>query len=98
MEFGVQAKTDNFLKVIKDGNGVELLGPRKLVEYEIQEEVMQVYSVNNVSRAVLKFVFRRRMEYHVASTFLQVKAQELDLFPCIIKKITVKRLIKIQSL
>ena len=72
MDFGVQAKTDNFLKIVMDGKGVELLGQRKLLEYEIQSEEMQVYSRNNISRAVIKFVFRRRMEYHVASTFLQV--------------------------
>ena len=44
---------------------------RKLVEYEIQKEVLHVHSVNNISRAYLKFVFRRRIEYHIANTILQ---------------------------
>ncbi len=46
---------------------------RTLVEYEIQLEDLQIGSVNNISRASLKFVFRRRMEFHVANTFLQVR-------------------------
>ena len=46
---------------------------RKLVEYEILAERLQIISLNNVSHAVMKFVFRRRSEYHVANTFLQVR-------------------------
>ena len=94
MEYEIQGKTENWLKLEKDGEGVELLGEklilyksfmyfwnlhilcisasRLLLEYEIQKEVLQTTSVNNVSRAYLKFVFRRRIEYHVTSTFLQV--------------------------
>jgi hypothetical protein len=45
---------------------------RTLVEYEIQKEDLQIASVNNISQAKLKFVFRRRMEYHVTNTFMQV--------------------------
>ena len=45
---------------------------RTLVEYEIQMEDLQISSENNISKAELKFVFRRRMEFHVANTFLQV--------------------------
>ena len=44
---------------------------RTLVEYEIQMEHLQISSENNISKAELKFVFRRRMEFHVANTFLQ---------------------------
>ena len=44
---------------------------RILVEYIIQKEELQTTSVNNFSRANVKFVFRRRMEYHVTNTFLQ---------------------------
>lgn len=46
-------------------------GLRDLVEYEIQLEDLQVMSVNNFSRAVVKVVFRRNMEYHVTNIFLQ---------------------------
>ena len=45
---------------------------RYLVEYEIQKEALQISSFQNISRAELKFVFRRRMEFHVTNTFLQV--------------------------
>ena len=72
MDFEVQGKTEQWLKLEKDGTGVEFLASRLLVEYEIQKEVLQVGSKNNISRAHLKFVFRRRMEYHVTNTFLQV--------------------------
>ena len=72
MDFEVQGKTEQWLKLEKDGTGVEFLASRLLVEYEIQKEILQVGSKNNISRAHLKFVFRRRMEYHVTNTFLQV--------------------------
>ena len=50
-----------------------ILASRYLVEYEIQKEALQISSFQNISRAELKFVFRRRMEFHVTNTFLQVK-------------------------
>ena len=43
----------------------------ELVEYEIQLVVLNTTSVNNISRAMAKVVFRRRMIYHVTNTFLQ---------------------------
>ncbi len=49
-----------------------LLGPRELVEYEIQLEQLHVTSSNNISQAIVTIVFRRRMEFHVTNTFLQV--------------------------
>ena len=70
--FEVQGKTDNFIRLSKDGpGGVEFLSSRKLVEYEIQMEALQFRSVNNISQGVVKFVFRRNMEFHVTNTFLQ---------------------------
>ena len=44
---------------------------RKLVEYEFQKEIIVIESENDVSVAVLKIVFRRRVEYHLTNTFLQ---------------------------
>ena len=41
------------------------------MEYEIQMEALEMISVNNISRAEVKIVFRRRMEFHVTNTFLQ---------------------------
>lgn len=41
------------------------------MEYEIQLEELGITSVNRISRAVAKIVFRRRMEFHVTNTFLQ---------------------------
>ena len=34
-------------------------------------EALQFRSVNNISQGIVKFVFRRRMEFHVTNTFLQ---------------------------
>ena len=73
MHFEVQGKTDNFVQMVKDGNGVEFLSSRTLVEYEIQSEALEVTSHHNVSVAKVKIVFRRQMMYHVASTILQVQ-------------------------
>ena len=56
------------------------LGPRMLEEYEIQMEDLQIKSVNNISQAIVKFVFRRRIEYHVTKTFLQVGIKRLDIW------------------
>ena len=43
-----------------------------LEEYEIQLEDLQVKSSNNISHGSVKFVFKRRIEYHITKTFLQV--------------------------
>ena len=72
MEFEIKGKPDNWLVFIQDDRGVEYKDNRLLVEYEIQKEVLQTTSVNNYSRAYVKFVFVRRWEYHVFNTFLQV--------------------------
>ena len=56
------------------------LGPRMLEEYEIQMEDLQIKSVNNISQAIVKFVFRRRIEYHVTKTFLQVNILMLIIY------------------
>ena len=72
MVFEVQGKTDNFVKLSKDTDpGIEFLSARKLVEYEIQMEALEFKSVNNISLGIVKFVFRRNMEFHVTNTFLQ---------------------------
>ena len=72
MTFEVQGKTDKYIKLSKDSKpGIEFLSSRKLVEYEIQMEALEFRSVNNVSQGVVKFVFRRNMEFHVTNTFLQ---------------------------
>lgn len=73
MIFEVQGKTDNYVELVKDGDGVEFLSSRYLVEYEIQTEDLQVQSVKNISVATVKIVFRRQMFYYVLSTFLQVR-------------------------
>ena len=70
MVFEVQGKTEQYVQLEQDGQGIEFLGGRELVEYEIQMETMEVTS-NNISRAIYKIVFRRKMEYHVTNTFLQ---------------------------
>ena len=46
-------------------------GGKVLVEYEIQMQSLEVVSVNNISQAIVKIVFRRRFEFHVTNTFLQ---------------------------
>ena len=47
---------------------------RTLEEYEILKEVLEIRSIRNTSQASVKIVFRRRIEYHVTKTFLQVLA------------------------
>ena len=71
MVFAVQGQTDNYVKLARDGIGIEFLGGRFLVEYEIQKETLKILSHNNISQAEVRIVFRRRMEYHVTNTFLQ---------------------------
>ena len=43
-----------------------------LEEYEILKEVLEINSIRNISWASVKIVFRRRIEYHIKKTFLQV--------------------------
>ena len=73
MIFEVQGKTEKYIKLSKDegSKGIEFLASRKLVEYEIQMEDLVFQSTNNISQGVVKFVFRRNMEFHVTNTFLQ---------------------------
>ena len=72
MIFEVQGKTDTYVKLVKDEEGVSFLASRFLVEYEIQAEALEVKSKNSTSVATVKIVFRRKVQYYVASTFLQV--------------------------
>ena len=44
---------------------------RVLAEYTILKEVFKTTSVSNMSHAYAEFVLRRRVEYHITSTFLQ---------------------------
>jgi hypothetical protein len=71
MIFEVLDGTDDFVRLEKDGSGVELIGVHELMEYEIQMEVLHIETVDQTSRAVVKIVFRRNMEFHVTNTFLQ---------------------------
>jgi hypothetical protein len=71
MVFEIQGKTEDYVKLERDGAGIEFIGGRELVEYEIQMEALHIESVNRISRAVVKIVFRRNMEFHVTNTFLQ---------------------------
>ena len=84
MIFEVQGKTDNYVELVKDEDGVEFLSSRFLVEYEIQTEDLQVQSVKNISVATVKIVFRRQMFYYVLSTFLQVRVlfETMSLYGC----------------
>ena len=44
-----------------------------LEEYEMLKEDLHTTSFKNVSHAIVKFAFRRRIEYHVTNTFTQVQ-------------------------
>ena len=68
MIFEIQGKTDNYVKLVKDGEGIELLSSPMLVEYEIQAWQLNTESANNISLARAIIVFRRRMEHHVSNT------------------------------
>ena len=47
------------------------IGPKTLLEYTIEKEVLYTLSHKNISRAIVKFVFQRRIEYHIANTISQ---------------------------
>ena len=49
---------------------------RMLDEYEILKIFLEITSVKNSSRASVKIVFKRRIEYHLTNTFLQVFIKE----------------------
>ena len=71
MEYALLGWTTDFLKLEIDGQGVEYLGERWLVEYLIRQEVAFIKERQNTSWAVVVIVFQRRMEYHVTNTILQ---------------------------
>ena len=73
IEFKVQGKTEEFVKLVQDGRGVEFESRVDLVEYKIQMQDLKILtSKDDISVAQVRVVFQRKMEYHVANTFLQV--------------------------
>ena len=44
-----------------------------LEEYEILKEVLYTSSIKNISHATVKIAFKRRIAYHLKSTFAQVR-------------------------
>ena len=50
-----------------------LEGSRMIEEYEILKEVLYTTTVKNMSNAKVKIAFKRRIEYHLKSTFAQVR-------------------------
>ena len=61
-------------------NHIAFTGKRQMVEYEVLTEVLKIKSdKNNFSVASLQFVFRRKMEYHVSNTFVQVPTLNDDM-------------------
>ena len=49
-----------------------------LEQYEIVKEVLEITSIRNISRASVKIVFRRRVEYHIKKTYLQASVYESE--------------------
>ena len=56
-----------------------------LDEYEILKEILEITSIGNMSRASVKIVFRRRIEYHIKKTFLQVLTKLIFIITSLIK-------------
>ena len=48
-----------------------------LEEYEILKEVLYTSSIKNISHATVKIAFKRRIAYHLKSTFAQVRTKYL---------------------
>ena len=48
-----------------------------LEEYEILKEVLYTSSIKNISHATVKIAFKRRIAYHLKSTFAQVRTRYL---------------------
>ena len=46
-----------------------------LEEYEILKEVLYTSSIKNISHATVKIAFKRRIAYHLKSTFAQVRTR-----------------------
>jgi len=71
MVFALQGFTKEFIAMEGDGIGVEYLGKRQLLEYEIQDWKLFIDNTGEMSQAEVKIVFRRNIEYHVYGVFLQ---------------------------
>jgi len=71
MVFALQGFTKEFIAMEGDGIGVEYLGKRQLLEYEIQDWKLFIDNTQEMSQAEVKIVFRRNIEYHVYGVFLQ---------------------------
>ena len=71
MVFEILGNSDKYVTFMADEKGAELLGSTKMVEYIVKKVELQTKSVNNVSQATVKFVFQRRIEYHITGTITQ---------------------------
>ena len=71
MVFEILGNSDKYVTFMADEKGAELLGSTQMVEYIVKKVELQTKSVNNVSQATVKFVFQRRIEYHITGTITQ---------------------------
>ncbi|TRY67315.1 hypothetical protein TCAL_11764 [Tigriopus californicus] len=71
LEFVIQGLPEQYVKLELDHKGVEFVGTRSLVEYDIQMEDIELKTIENKSAVAVRVIFRRRMEFHVTNTFLQ---------------------------
>ena len=62
---------DNIHPIFNLINQIHLV-PRKVLEYEVAYETIETKTFSNFSGAVMSFVFKRRIEYQITNSFLQV--------------------------
>ena len=44
-----------------------------MLEYELKWETLDIeFNERNISKAIVRLAFKRRMEYHIMNTFVQV--------------------------
>lgn len=71
MNFAINGYTREYMTLAKDGIGVEYVGKKELLEYEIQMWEMFIINSSSVSEVEIRIVFRRNIEYHIFGTFIQ---------------------------
>ncbi|KAG7166825.1 Glutamate-gated chloride channel-like 16, partial [Homarus americanus] len=57
-------------RIQDDGEGIQFLGSRQLLEYTLISETFKNYTLHDVSHIKIEFAFRNQYGYYIGNTFL----------------------------
>uniref|UniRef100_A0A0N7Z9T0 C-type lectin domain-containing protein n=1 Tax=Scylla olivacea TaxID=85551 RepID=A0A0N7Z9T0_SCYOL len=68
--FKMKDVTEELGMLVKEGQGVNFVGSRRLLEYTLYSEAYKNYTKNEISHVEIEFQFRNQYSYYISNTFL----------------------------